>query len=781
MPALASLSQEDLDALAEEQAAQDAAAAAPVPAPDQAPAPAPEAAAPAPVPPPYDPAQDTQGMQAQPAPITVAPPAADPTTDPQASYQQGVYTQQIAQPGPEYTTQTIAPAPVAAAPVPPPDQSAPLGPLTGTMWDPSVPANGFTTEDITSSTPYTTVASALHGDTPKPRPGSFDAGMIWGPNVFEPVMAPDGVGGGGAPLIPEPVRLAPGEYRPGFNAQGGVVSRAGVPKLQGPGLRPGGGLSSIHPDYVRPGTVAAEVPPPPAVAPPRIYPEDMPLSEIPLEDYISPEPATSRAGHREWIGDLLNESEIQQLQQSQVPPPPDAALNGPRNMTEASKGISPDVTVQPPQPAPNMTDAAKAFSPELTGYRTPTPSEARPAASRPTLRVGQEPVPVPDQGPVADPAYVRKSTGRPSLGNGEVIPPPKPTGKFGRPIDDVPVSRADTPPPRTVATEPVPEPATDRPVPEPAPTGEGQATTPTAAKPGIATRVVKGVGKSLIQHPVRTAAGVAAGVFSANEALHRRGLAGAPAGTTPPSGTTRDQTTTQTLDPMEQARRSGVPSSAKRGTLASMPGVDVVGEGKEVWGAIDEHGNFVLFPDGMTPDAMKARMQQIADAGGSPVPTPAAAPPSPPASSGPAASPPASPSPPVNTPIAPLATGTAAAEDAQPSSGTPLITKDGVDTGLVLNNDGTVTQKSGGSSKGYYDSNGDWRWYNDYSRSSSGSSSHKTYGSSGSSRSSSKKKKGSSSSQFGDGFPFNRPNSPMRDFILKAIQESMAGSHSKKR
>jgi hypothetical protein len=98
----------------------------------------------------------------------------------------------------------------------------------------------------------------------------------------------------------------------------------------------------------------------------------------------------------------------------------------------------------------------------------------------------------------------------------------------------------------------------------------------------------------------------------------------------------------------------------------------------------------------------------------------------------------------------------------------------------VLNNDGTVTQKSGGSSKGYYDSNGDWHWYNDYSKSSSGSSSHKTYGSSGSSRYSSKKKKGSSSSQFGDGFPFNRPNSPMRDFILKAIQESMAGSHSKK-
>jgi hypothetical protein len=758
MPALASLSQEDLDALAEEQAAQDAAAAAPVPAPDQAPAPAPEAApaaaAPAPVPPPYDPAQDTQGMQAQPAPITVAPPAADPATDPQASYQQGAYNQQIAQPGPEYTTQTIAPAPAATTPVPPPpEQSAPLGPLTGTMWDPSAPTpDGYTTQDLADARQANVDANS------GPTRGRSELGVALGMpylGLWDGGMAPDtGLPSGGGPLVPEPVRTAPGEYRPGFNAQGGVVSRAGAPKLQGPGLRPGGGLSSIHPDYVRPGTVRAEAVPPEDIVPPPVAPIEV------------------------------------------VPPPPDATLNGARNMTEASKGISPDVTVQPPQPAPNMTDAAKAFSPELTGYRTPTPSEARPAspvpepatkpvpepaAPRPTLRVGQEPVPVPDQGPVVEPAYVRKTTGRPSLGNGEVIPPPKPTGKFGRPIEEAPVSRADTPPPRTVATEPVPEPATDRPVPEPAPTGEGQATTPTAAKPGIATRVVKGVGKSLIQHPVRTAVGVAAGVAAAHEAAHRRGLAGAPAGTTPPSGTTRGQTTTQTLDPMEQARRSGVPSSAKRGTLASMPGVDVVGEGKEVWGAIDEHGNFVLFPDGMTPDAMKARMQQIADAGGSPVPTPAAAPPSPPASSGPAASPPASPSPPVNTPIAPLATGTAAAEDAQPSSGTPLITKDGVDTGLVLNNDGTVTQKSGGSSKGYYDSNGDWHWYNDYSRSSSGSSSHKTYGSSGSSRSSSKKKKGGSSSQFGDGFPFNRPNSPMRDFILKAIQESMAGSHSKKR
>jgi hypothetical protein len=618
---------------------------------------------------------------------------------------------------------------------------------------------------------------------------------------FGPGSLPEGLRPGDVPLVPEPVRTAPGEYRPGFNAQGGVVSRAGVPKLQGPGLRPGGGLSSIHPDYVRPGTVAAEVPPPMVPAIEVAPPADAPP---PAAD---PNTMTSS-------GRTIGEIQADPFNGRTVFPDAGLATQGSRfTFRPAPENFTP-TEARPASPgegtAPVLEPAGQS-APVRTPATEPVPE---PASLRPLTRWGNAVSPSAEEaGPppmlhpknpsdftitkvYVDPLKPKKGmayqvaeqtydlAGR----RGQVENIGREFGteaeaqqfvsqRTGASVEAVQSTRSTTP-----ATEPVPEPATDRPVPEPAPTGEGQATTPTAAKPGIATRVVKGVGKSLIQHPVRTAAGVAAGVFSANEALHRRGLAGAPAGTTPPSGTTRGQTTTQTLDPMEQARRSGVPSSAKRGALASMPGVDVVGEGKEVWGAIDEHGNFVLFPDGMTPDAMKARMQQIADAGGSPVPTPAAAPPSPPASSGPAASPPASPSPPVNTPIAPLATGAAAAEDAQPSSGTPLITKDGVDTGLVLNNDGTVTQKSGGSSKGYYDSNGDWHWYNDYSKgSSSGSSSHKTYGSSGSSRSSSKKKKGSSSSQFGDGFPFNRPNSPMRDFILKAIQESMAGSHSKKR
>lgn len=69
------LTQRDLDALAEQQAMADAAATAPVP-------------------PPYDPAQDTQGMQAQPESLAPAP-----------------YS--VSVPGPEYEIQTI---------VPPPDQ-----------------------------------------------------------------------------------------------------------------------------------------------------------------------------------------------------------------------------------------------------------------------------------------------------------------------------------------------------------------------------------------------------------------------------------------------------------------------------------------------------------------------------------------------------------------------------------------------------------------------------------------------------------------------------------
>jgi hypothetical protein len=69
------LTQQELDALAGQQALADAAATAPVP-------------------PPYDPAQDTQGMQAQPESIAPAP-----------------YS--VSGPGPEYEIQTI---------VPPPDQ-----------------------------------------------------------------------------------------------------------------------------------------------------------------------------------------------------------------------------------------------------------------------------------------------------------------------------------------------------------------------------------------------------------------------------------------------------------------------------------------------------------------------------------------------------------------------------------------------------------------------------------------------------------------------------------
>jgi hypothetical protein len=112
-----------------------------------------------------------------------------------------------------------------------------LGSL-GPMWDPSVPAQGYTTQDIADSVTH----------RPTTRPGMLDAGMIWGPDVFE---SPPDVGGGGR-----------GVYQPGFNNKGGVTTASGREAQYGPGLRPSGGISSANPDYVRPGSVNSEIAPP---------------------------------------------------------------------------------------------------------------------------------------------------------------------------------------------------------------------------------------------------------------------------------------------------------------------------------------------------------------------------------------------------------------------------------------------------------------------------------------------------------------------------------------
>lgn len=327
--------------------------------------------------------------------------------------------------------------------------------------------------------------------------------------------------------------------------------------------------------------------------------------------------------------------------------------------------------------------------------------------------------------------------------------------------------------------EPV-DPVITEPVAEPAP-GTANAQPPQSRLP---VRTAKAVGRGMKAHPVVT--GIVGTVLAPTglAALNRakNELTGAkPAGTTPSqvSGTQQTSTTgtTQTLDPMEQARRQGVPTTTERRPSQSVPGVDIVAEGSSVWGAIDENGNFVMFPDDMTPDEATARMQQIADANGSaPVAVNTVAAPNDAAPADEAATTP------VDEPVqasgtaVPLSTITGSSDTGTTSSsGEPLLTSDGTDTGLTLNDDGTVSKSSGGGSgSGYYRKN----------YGSSGSS----YRSSGSSRYSKKKKKGSSSSgfgsmfgdMFGEGFPFQRQNSPIRQLVLDAIANSLAEGQARK-
>jgi hypothetical protein len=102
-----------------------------------------------------------------------------------------------------------------------------LGSL-GPMWDPSVPAQGYTTQDIADSVTH----------RPTTRPGMLDAGMIWGPDVFE---SPPDVGGGGRPYTgPRDVPRSEIPGRPGTARAEPVGPIEAPAPIQGPPAAPEG-------------------------------------------------------------------------------------------------------------------------------------------------------------------------------------------------------------------------------------------------------------------------------------------------------------------------------------------------------------------------------------------------------------------------------------------------------------------------------------------------------------------------------------------------------------
>jgi hypothetical protein len=243
--------------------------------------------------------------------------------------------------------------------------------------------------------------------------------------------------------------------------------------------------------------------------------------------------------------------------------------------------------------------------------------------------------------------------------------------------------------------------------------------------------------------------------------------------------------------PAEQAVALGDPAGMVPGTLPSSPWPHVITyqvSGQPPQGVVDEHGAYIRLPEDQA--AAQAIMDRIEARGGSPVST-----------TDPATATPTSPTTPaqggtqsatgtgrgVSQPII-TSTGPVESPTTPATSGTIVPGATGLGTG------GTTAPASGTSSTG-----GKPMYEGDSPSSGGGSSGggyssgyHKSYGgsSSGGSRYSSKKKKrGSGSSKYSggggggmwEGFPFNRPDSPIRQHVLDAIAASMAKNSSKKK
>jgi hypothetical protein len=169
----------------------------------------------------YDPAQDTQGMQAQPAPITTAPPTTDPATSAEASYQQGLYNQQIAQPGPEYDTQSIASppsAPPATTPygppasqgqtlnAPPPYQYDRQVPFPGPDTPPELPADRLRQRVGTAGSWFDTPTTPGSVNAPPPdNPHRGETNLLQGALGVGKFLANYGPGGRAPYSLPETV------------------------------------------------------------------------------------------------------------------------------------------------------------------------------------------------------------------------------------------------------------------------------------------------------------------------------------------------------------------------------------------------------------------------------------------------------------------------------------------------------------------------------------------------------------------------------------------------
>ncbi len=456
----------------------------------------------------------------------------------------------------------------------------------------------------------------------------------------------------------------------------------------------------------------------------------------------------------------------------------------------------------PPEVMDQVFGSAKPGSTHVIDGRTFVVNEGGTALNEVTA-------PAPETG-----TYMRKTTGRPTLGTGEIIPPPKPTGRFGRPIVEQPAlaeapPRASTELPREAtpaATAPVPEPGATKPPPgrftrptltwgEDQTAGAGSKTLPPPEEPVAApggaktpTEPPSRLQKFVQKHKKGILIGGAAAEIVAGERTKRQ--EGSVSGPMPPVKTA-GATATPTMDPLKQALRQGMDPTSKVQGLLDYPDVLVIGHddpasGKfAADGVIDDNGNFAKFPDTMTEDQMHERlaaMQAARMSATQSVATAAAtAPVSQPAGTSPPASQPAATAPVVppvhsDAPVVPLATGTPpSGTTAAPAEGTPILDSEGKDTGLVVNSDGTVTNTSDGGGGGYTKKS-----------SSSGGYSRGGYSGGGYSggRYHKKKKKGSSTSsvgsQFWEGFPFNRPNSPIRQQILDAIAASKAEGQARK-
>lgn len=345
-------------------------------------------------------------------------------------------------------------------------------------------------------------------------------------------------------------------------------------------------------------------------------------------------------------------------------------------------------------------------------------------------------------------------------------------------FDDVPVSAVGAPTTQAGAPVPPPEAVGKTPA-EAAPPEEAAAKAPPAEEPaaaaaadaqkrGLLKRVVTALPKPSKKQVVIGAG--ALGAAAVKELYQNRDQPTAPVPTpdgTPPAGLPTTSGRASGISPV-----SGVPIPAQ---MKGAPGADmwVVGgpDGSPAAiGITNEQGQYEPVPDTMTQDELTARLQQVAAAKATaPVASPTTSSTGTTGTTGPAKA--TAPAP--TQSAAPNTTGSPASEtDTTP--GTPLMTADGVDTGLTLHTDGTVTQGSGGS-------NGD----------SSGGPQTRSGGSffpssgrypSGSRYKKKKKKTGTSSIPSGmwDGFPFNRPPSPIRQLVLDAIAASKAKGKSSK-